>query len=47
MTIEDRWQVGDIFMAAGGRRFRILAMEPSPDELGVFQAVWTVEPFPG
>ena len=46
VTLDDRWQVGDVFMAGGGRRFRILDMEPSEDELRVFRAVWTVEPFP-
>ena len=30
-----------------GRRFRILGMEASEDEFGLFQAVWTVEAFPG
>ena len=47
VTVEDHWAIRDVFMAAGGRRFRILGIEPSEDELGVFRAVWTVESFPG
>jgi hypothetical protein len=47
VTAEPRWDVGDVFMSAGGRRWRILEMEPSQDAAGMFDAVWTVEPFPG
>jgi len=34
-------------MPRDGRRFRILAIEPTMDDELPFHATWTVEPFPG
>ena len=43
--VEPRWDVGDVLMSVGGRPWRILDIEPSRE--GMFDAVWTVEPFHG
>jgi len=47
VTAAPDWQEGDVFLARGGRRFRILAIEPTMDDELPFHATWTVEPFPG
>ena len=36
---------GDEFTTGDGRRFRILGIVPVDDDVGVFNALWKVEPF--
>jgi hypothetical protein len=43
-TVVPNWSKGDEFMTGEGRRFRILGIVPVPDDLGVFNAFWKVEP---
>ena len=38
---------GDEFTTGDGRRFRILGIVPVDDDVGVFNALWKVEPVVG
>jgi hypothetical protein len=44
------WKVGEVFVARGLERFRILDIQPAPEGeneapwAGEYSAVWTVEP---
>jgi hypothetical protein len=43
-TIVPNWSQGDEFLMGDGRRFRIVRILPAPDDVGVFNAFWKVEP---
>ena len=47
VTATPQWREGDRFMPRGGQPFRIVRIEESADEVGMFDAVWVVEPLPG
>jgi hypothetical protein len=38
------WSKGDEFLTGDGWRFRILGIVPVPDDVGVLNALWKVEP---
>jgi hypothetical protein len=43
-TIVPNWSAGDEVLMGDGRRFRILGIVPVPNDEGVFNAFWKVEP---
>ena len=43
-TIVTNWSTGDEFLTGDGRRFRIVGIIPVDDDVGVFNAIWRVEP---
>jgi hypothetical protein len=43
-TIVPNWSAGDESLTGDGRRFRIVGIVPVPDDVGVFNALWKVEP---
>jgi hypothetical protein len=43
-TVVPNWSVSDEFMIGDGRRFRILGIVPVDNAVGVFNALWKVEP---
>lgn len=45
-TIVPNWSTGDEFVTGDGRRFRILGIVPVSNDVGVFNALWKVEPVP-
>ena len=46
-TIVPNWSVGDEFLTGDGRRFRITGIVPVDDDVGVYNALWKVEPVNG
>jgi hypothetical protein len=43
-TIVPNWSHGDEFLLGDGRRFRIVGIVGIDDDVGVFNALWKVEP---
>ena len=46
LTEQPDWKPGDVFVAAGGRTFRIVETDAEIEVAGMvlFDAIWTVEP---
>jgi hypothetical protein len=44
MTLVPNWSLGDEVLLGDGRRFRIIGIVGTDDVLGVFNALWKVEP---
>jgi hypothetical protein len=45
-TVVPNWSAGDEFTMGDGRRFRIIGIVPVDNAVGVFNALWKVEPVP-
>jgi hypothetical protein len=45
-TIVPNWSVGDEFTSGDGRRFRIVGIVGVPDDVGIYNSLWKVEPVP-
>jgi hypothetical protein len=45
-TVVPNWTAGDEFTTGDGRRFRIVGIVRVSGDLGVYNALWKVEPVP-
>ncbi|HEX7311385.1 MAG TPA: hypothetical protein VF232_09410 [Gaiellaceae bacterium] len=43
-TVVPNWFKGDEFATGDGRRFRIVGIVGVPDDVGIYNALWRVEP---